>query len=114
MLGATRDGVFDNLNSSDAMKDDSDGIDDEDGVTLAPGYGLRAPGYGIGQQNAGVTVNASEPAVLNAFIDCSQDWDWDDLFEHVFDNVRVPAGNIALNFNVPFSNCRGKPWPASA
>jgi large repetitive protein len=68
-------------------------VDDEDGVAfLTP---LAAC------QTAQVTVTASGPAKLDAWVDFNNDGDFNDAGEQVFASQTLTAGANALTFNVP-------------
>ncbi len=93
-LGAARDTEPDGQPSSLADGDDAAGTDDEDGVTFAPL--LFA-----GQLGAEVTVNASRPGHLDAWIDFNGDGSFDLAHEQVFASQDVVAGDNVFAFDVP-------------
>jgi hypothetical protein len=93
-LGGTVDAEADGQPHPFSAGDDLPGSpDDEDGVVFTTA--LTA-----GRQ-AGVTVTASQPGLLHAWIDFNNDGDWDDAGEQVFTNRVLAAGPNALTFAVP-------------
>jgi len=92
-LGASIDGEADGQPNSNATGDDTDGNDDEDGVTFLNSL--------VRSQQATVRVNASAAGKLDAWIDFNDDGDWADAGEKIFDNTAVSAGNNDLTFTVP-------------
>ncbi|MBN1338860.1 MAG: hypothetical protein JXA03_06015 [Bacteroidales bacterium] len=92
-LGLQADGESDGQSCPNALGDDSDGNDDEDGVTFNSGLLIGQP--------ATVTVVASVPGYLNAWIDFNRNGFWGDPIEHVFFDMPLVAGPNVLNFIVP-------------
>ncbi len=102
ILGASIDAESDGLPTSGATGDDTDGNDDEDGVTLS----ALVP-----DQMALVLVEVSDwsgpdeggggPGVLNAWIDFNRDGDWDDAGEQVVQDQGMSFGNNVLEVAVP-------------
>ncbi len=92
-LGSLVDSEPDGFPSANADGDDTNASDDEDGVVFA---GPLIPG-----QNATVTVTASAPAKLDAWIDFNNDGDWNDPGEQVFVSTSVVGGVNALSVAVP-------------
>ena len=86
--------------NSNAMGDDNDGNDDEDGVVfntpLVPG------------QPAQLTVTASGPGLLQGWIDFNANSSWADSNEQIFVNQPLTAGSTALTFNVPTTATPGR------
>ena len=74
--------------------DDSDGEDDDDGVTF-PLAGATSV-LRVNEVNA-VTIQASVNGFLNAWIDWNQDGDWDDASETIAINTPLVAGTNTLN-----------------
>ncbi|MDY6835547.1 MAG: GEVED domain-containing protein [Chloroflexota bacterium] len=74
--------------------------DDEDGVVFTSPL---IPG-----QNATVTVTASVPGFLNAWVDFNADIDWSDQGEQIFNNTPLLAGPNNLQFFVPASTLVGQ------
>jgi len=67
--------------------------DTDDGVTL--------PAFLITGTNATITVNASGPGLLNAWVDFDGNGNWGDAGEKIFNDLAVIAGDNILNFAVP-------------
>jgi hypothetical protein len=93
MLGTSRDGELDGQPSANADGDDSNGIDDEDGVVF---FGTPVP-----NTIASVDVTASATGILNAWVDFNLDGDWSDAEEQIFTDQAVAAGVNSLSFNIP-------------
>jgi hypothetical protein len=91
-LGSRVDGEFDGQPNALATGDDSNGVDDDDGVVFSP--------LVIGE-TAGIQVTASVQGYLNAWIDWNADGDWDDAGEHVFVDQALSAGVNKLTVAVP-------------
>jgi hypothetical protein len=99
-LGTNIDAEPDGLQNPNALGDDNNNLDDEDGVLLPA---LIAKG----QQNI-VTVTASVNGVLNAWIDFNLDGFWgSDISEQIFTNQAITAGTNTLTFNAPFAALSG-------
>jgi hypothetical protein len=97
-LGAMVDADADGRPNLMALGDDNDdGSDDEDGVVF-----IAAPG-----SQTNVQVTASVAGVLTAWIDFTDDGDWDDANEHIFNDVALSAGVNLLSFNVPAGSSSG-------
>ncbi|MDB4459239.1 Ig-like domain repeat protein, partial [bacterium] len=93
-LGASRDADSDGQPNSAGTGDDTDGIDDEDGVTFPS---LMRP-----SEVANITVVASSAGGrLNAWIDFNADGDWSDAGEQVFLDTVLADGPNALSFSTP-------------
>ncbi len=88
-LGATRDTENDGQPNATATGDGAD----EDGVTIG---GPLTQGV-----SNSITVNASAPGFLNAWIDFNHDGDWDDVGEQIATNLAVVAGDNTLTFTAP-------------
>jgi hypothetical protein len=102
-LGASADGDTDGQPDTNAMGDDMDGQDDDDGIlftsTISPG------------QTATVSVTASQVhlyALLNGWIDFEGDGDWNDTDEQIFSDVHINQGINTLSFSVPSGAKTGK------
>ncbi len=93
-LGASVDVEANGKPSATATGDDYSTSDDEDGVTfnttLTPGVVAQ------------VSVVASKPGVLNAWLDFNGDGDWNDLGEQIFVDRTLTQGTNLLTFSVPF------------
>ena len=92
-LGSLRDGELDGQPSAGATGDDTNGVDDEDGVVFTSGL--------VAGQMATVDVTASAGAMLDAWIDFNGDGDWDDAGEQIFNDEAVTTGVNHLSFAVP-------------
>jgi ELWxxDGT repeat protein len=101
MLGTVRDVESDATPTTDALGDDSFGVDDEDGVSLQE--------FVRGQSgNATVTVsNADSQAFIDAWFDFNQDGDWDDAQEQVLQNQSVLNGVFSFDLGVPATALAG-------
>jgi len=94
-LGEGIDNEPDGVSDEDALYDDTEGSDDEDGVVFATDISVGDIAY--------VTVNASEQGYLSAWIDYNTDGDWDDAGEQIFIDMPLYAGGNNLAFSVPRS-----------
>ena len=100
-LGSSRDWENDGFPSVAADGDDTSGtVDDEDGVAIAP---LLAPGI----KGTTLTVEASGPSFLNAWIDFNADGDWGDPGEQVAVDRPLVAGSNTVPLDVPLSAVPG-------
>lgn len=88
--GQSTGGTHNNLANGDDT--DADG-DDEDGVTL--------PSVFVTGTTATITVNASQPGKLDAFMDFNWNRVLSDAGEKIFNNVSLVAGDNVLTFSVP-------------
>jgi parallel beta-helix repeat protein len=99
-LGNSVDGDFDGQSTIAADGDDNDGIDDEDGIGL--------PSSLAAGMTADITVTASAPGYLDAWIDFNRDGDWNDAGENVFVRQSVLAGvNPPMTISVPTAASQG-------
>ncbi|MCP3937591.1 MAG: cadherin repeat domain-containing protein, partial [Actinomycetia bacterium] len=99
-LGTERDFESDGQPNTTADGDDSDGLDDEDGVVL-PSV-LFTDSDTVTSTTLAVDVqNASADALLSAWVDFNADGDWDDAGEQIFTDQVVSAGINNLTFDVP-------------
>jgi hypothetical protein len=92
-LGTSIDAELDGQPSGDALGDDNDGNDDEDGVVF---LSLVYP-----DSLVNVKVTASVPGSLDAWVDFNGDGDWTDAGEKVFSGTALAAGANFLTFTVP-------------
>jgi hypothetical protein len=92
-LGATVDTEADAAPNAGATGDDIAGSDDEDGVVL--------PAYLPNNQSISLSVTASAPGLLSAWIDYNRDGDWNDAGEQIFADQPVVAGVNSLSINTP-------------
>jgi uncharacterized repeat protein (TIGR01451 family) len=86
-LGASVDAETDGQPNTAASGDSDDGVQFP---TLGTSDVLM-----LGQSNT-ITVTASTPGFLNAWMDINQDGDWNDAGEQLFSNQALIAGNNAL------------------
>jgi hypothetical protein len=93
-LGNLIDAEADGQPNATATGDDLVGLADEDGVVFAANP--ITPG-----QWAQVTVTASVPGFLNAWLDFNANSSWADAGEAIFVNQPVNAGANVLSFRVP-------------
>ncbi|MCD6395038.1 MAG: hypothetical protein J7M40_16230 [Planctomycetes bacterium] len=91
-LGRYIDGERDGQPSTGADGDDTNDLDDEDGVCFA---GPLIPG-----NMAKVRIIASRDGFINAWIDFNADKDWDDAGEQIFTAKKIAAGVNYLEFAV--------------
>ncbi len=94
-LGSSVDDEVDGQPSVMADGDDTDGGDDEDGVSF--------PMPILSGLGSSVDVVASAAGRLDAWFDWNGDGDWDDPSEKVFDALTVSAGMSSLPLAVPLS-----------
>ncbi len=99
-LGNLIDDEDDGLQSPDALGDDNNNLDDEDGVVF------------IGPMVAGsayiIKVNASVDGILNTWLDYDINGNWGDAGEHIFNDEPLSAGWNSLTFNIPAGASVGK------
>jgi hypothetical protein len=106
-LGDLIDGEFAANTSSAADGDDLQTVDDEDGVSIP----VLFSGFPtIINVNANIPGPAGTANYINGWIDYNQDGDWNDLGEHVFDNVTITNGSNARAINVPASALFGETY----
>ncbi|MCP4708274.1 MAG: hypothetical protein GY869_06595, partial [Planctomycetes bacterium] len=98
-MGTLIDSEPDGLPDNDALGDDINGLDDEDGVSfLTP----LIPG-----ETAYIEVIASKEGYLNAWLDYSGVDEWDEPEEWIFVDEYLLAGTNQLAFDVPFDASPG-------
>ena len=91
-LGASVDAETDGLPSLDALGDDNDVTDDENGVdflTLVPGGDLE------------IEVVVSTNGYLNAWVDFNYDGDFNDTLENIATDLYLTTGTHTLTFPAP-------------
>jgi uncharacterized repeat protein (TIGR01451 family) len=98
-LGAGVDADLDGHPSALANGDDTTGTADEDGVVGATPF--------IRGQTASVSIMASAPGRLDAWIDWNRDGDWADAGEQVAASVPLAAGVNVLPLPIPASASDG-------
>lgn len=91
-LGSALDADVDGQPNATATGDDTDGLDDEDGVT----FNAMTQGYG-----GSLVVTASKEGILDAWIDFNGDGDWDDAGERIAQNLAIQGGQTTLNVTIP-------------
>jgi len=101
-LGSVVDPDRNGQPDSDALGDDNDGIDDEDGVTL--------PSVWIVGQPLEVDVEASAEGYLDAWLDLDQDGSWEQPEDQVFQAQPLAAGLNVLSFTVPQTAKAGRTY----
>jgi hypothetical protein len=92
-LGALIDPEADGQPDPNALGDDNDGNDDEDGVVFTS---LAVAGNPVN-----VKVTASVDGFLDGWVDFNFDGDWDEANEQVFVSEPLVAGVNFLTFNLP-------------
>jgi Ca2+-binding RTX toxin-like protein len=91
-LGATAETDADGQPSVAANGDDTNDVDDEDGVTL--------PGSFVARVGATIVVSASQAGYLDAWIDYNRNGQFDPA-EQIATSLPVVAGNNSLTIDVP-------------
>jgi len=91
-LGSFVDPEYNGQPDPNALGDDNDGNDDEDGVTFTSQL--------VKNNTATIDVVASVPGILNVWLDIDRNGDWD-ATEQVFTNTDLNAGTNNLSFNIP-------------
>jgi uncharacterized repeat protein (TIGR01451 family) len=97
-MGASVDFEINGQPNATATGDDTNGIDDEDGVTL--------PGLFIAGRNAAVIVNASAAGKLDAWIDFDRNGKFDPT-DRIASSIDMLPGNNTIHFSVPASASTG-------
>jgi hypothetical protein len=99
-LGEKIDAELDGQPQAQALGDDNDGNDDEDGIIfvdpLIPGIETR------------IEVKISEEGFLNAWVDFDINGDWDSANDRIYMAQFVSAGKNYLSFRVPETAEHGK------
>jgi len=98
-LGLTVDMEADGLPDPNALGDDLDATDDEDGVKL---QGSLTSG-----NTTSIDVYANTDCLLNAWFDFNHNGTWADAGEHVYNNVALGAGSNILALAVPAGTSPG-------
>ena len=98
-FGSSIDIEADGQPSPGATRDDTSGIDDEDGIDFADWI---SPG-GTGQ----VEVTLSMTGIVDAWIDFAGDGSWAQPEDHIFAGMPVPAGAHVFSFAVPETGIEG-------
>lgn len=87
-LGQTVDKELDAATSTDALGDDTDGVDDEDGVQL--------PSFVYPGQELSIPVSITGTGYLNVWSDNNNDGDWNDSGEQIVDDQSVTTGTTTI------------------
>jgi uncharacterized repeat protein (TIGR01451 family) len=98
-LGASVDHDDEGQPDPGAHGDDGDGNDDEDGVTLPPRFDAGT--------TTAISVSASAPGYLSAWVDLNKDGDWLDAGEQVLEDVAVTAGVNTPQITIPLDASTG-------
>ncbi len=105
MLGDHIDAETDGQPGANADGDDTNGVDDEDGVTFNADLGYSQPAVLTGVDPNSLqplentlTVNASADGFVSVWVDWNQDGDFDDAGELVANAEAVTAGNNEVTF----------------
>jgi hypothetical protein len=99
ILGGRVDWEIDGFPTTDAMGDDNDGTDDEDGVVFT------APLYGGDSVDVQVTVTGE--GFLSAWVDFNGNGSWADPSEKIFHDEHLTTGTHMLKFLVPDTLAEG-------
>lgn len=99
-LGSTIDFDSDGLPSADALGDDTDISDDEDGIFLRGGTSLDDAKIAISDTTVFLDVVSSGDGFLQGWIDFNGNGVWDSS-EQIFTDQAVSAGTTTLSFNIP-------------
>jgi hypothetical protein len=102
-LGQLIDDETNGQQTADADGDDTDGTDDDDGITFGE---LKAGAYSM------VDIEVSLPggttqAMLVAWMDFNADGDWDDTDEKIINNITVNAGTDKIQIAIPAGATEG-------
>jgi PKD repeat protein len=92
-LGSTIDAEVDGLPTGDAMGDDTDGTDDEDGVQFHNIWTAADSAY--------FTVTVSDSGYLNAWADFNGDGDWNDTDEQIIRDDFIGPGSQFYDIAIP-------------
>ncbi|MBN2294067.1 MAG: VCBS repeat-containing protein [Pirellulales bacterium] len=103
-LGDAVDDELDGQPNYTATGDDIDDplLDDEDGVV--------ANNWFVPGQTANITVTASAPGWLNAWIDFNRDGDWNDIDEKILVAYPLVAGENDISVSVPSGAVEGETY----
>ncbi|CAA6821674.1 MAG: Unknown protein [uncultured Sulfurovum sp.] len=88
------------FNTTNADGDDLDGVDDEDGVTLADGSDLNGTYLALNSIH-NLNVKVSKTGYLNVWIDYNIDGDFEDVGEKIVTAMALTAGIHTISINVP-------------
>jgi hypothetical protein len=102
-LGAAIDVDVEGQATLAADGDDSDGVDDEDGVS----FGTLTRGYAATITVVAAGITAIQPGRLDAWIDWNRDGDWDDPGEQIARSLPLVNGSNVLSITVPVTATPG-------
>jgi len=85
---------------ADAFGDDTNGVDDEDGVTLADGSDINGTHLEPDTLET-LSIKVSKTGYLNAWVDYNADGDFEDIGEKIFSAKMLVAGTQEISFTVP-------------
>lgn len=91
-MGSIIDGETANQPSADASADDTNGDDDEDGVTF---------NSLIRGRSSTITIRVADSGQINAWIDWNIDGDFSDDGEHIITNVSLNNGTHNISIDIP-------------
>jgi PKD repeat protein len=94
-MGNTIDAETDGQPTATASGDDTDGMDDEDGVQFLNDW--------VAGDSALINVTVSDSGLLNMWADLNQDGDWADMDEHMIDDEWLNAGTYTLQVLIPLN-----------
>ncbi len=90
-----------------AQGDNSNAINDEDGVSFPTSGSLKV--LRVGEANT-ISIIASNTGILNAWIDWNQDGDWDDVGEQIATDKALVQGNNSLSITPLTTYTQGKTY----
>ncbi len=100
-LGALIDGEADGQPNLAADGDDTNTVDDEDGVAFNPALGISTVNVILSGVANRLVATASTAGYLNAWIDYNQNGNFTDAGEQLFNDYLVRAGTNTLFFTPP-------------
>ena len=100
-LGALIDGEADGQPNLAADGDDTNTVDDEDGVVFNPALGISTANVILSGVANRLVATASTAGYLNAWIDYNQNGNFTDAGEQLFNDYLVRAGTNTLIFTPP-------------
>jgi len=98
-MGILIDGEANGFQDPNALGDDNNNLDDEDGVSFT---GPIVPG-----ENVSVLINVSSNGFINAWLDYDIDGGWAEANDFIINNQPVAAGNNTFNISIPFTATSG-------
>ena len=106
-LGSEVDHDIEPYYSDNASGDDSNGTDDEDGVTFVDGSDINGSYFELDKIHK-LKITASKKGYLNAWIDLNVDGDFKDAGEKVIFEKVLSKGNNVVTFKLPTRAFSGK------